>query len=169
MEIFHYLKMELSTKHLNTSVGDEGGFAPNLRSNQEALDLLTESIIQSNYKPGEEVFFTLDVASSEFYIKEKQTYEIDSENRNLTSDQMIDWYKKLCSNYPIVSIEDGLDENDWKGWQNLYNELGKDIQLVGDDLTVTNPIRLQKAISTNAINAISVSYTHLTLPTNREV
>tara|TARA_A100001011_G_scaffold356994_1_gene401485 strand:+ start:11091 stop:12374 length:1284 start_codon:yes stop_codon:yes gene_type:complete len=155
-EVFNTLKSVLKQKGYSTSVGDEGGFAPNLRSNQEALDLLTESIIQSNYKPGEEVFFTLDVASSEFYIKEKQTYKIDSENRNLTSDQMIDWYKKLCSNYPIVSIEDGLDENDWKGWQNLYNELGKDIQLVGDDLTVTNPIRLQKAISTNAINAILI-------------
>ena len=108
-EVFNTLKSVLKQKGYSTSVGDEGGFAPNLRSNQEALDLLTESIIQSNYKPGEEVFFTLDVASSEFYIKEKQTYKIDSENRNLTSDQMIDWYKKLCSNYPIVSIEDGLD------------------------------------------------------------
>ena len=155
-EIFNTLKSVLKKKGYSTSVGDEGGFAPNLRSNQEALDLLTESIIQSNYKPGDEVFLTLDVASSEFYNKENKTYKLDSENKNLTNVQMIEWYKNLCSKYPIVSIEDGLDENDWEGWQNLYNTLGKDVQLVGDDLTVTNPIRLEKAISLNAINAILI-------------
>ena len=155
-EIFNTLKSVLKKKGYSTSVGDEGGFAPNLRSNQEALDLLTESIIQSNYKPGDEVFLTLDVASSEFYNKENKTYKLDSENKNLTNVQMIEWYKNLCSKYPIVSIEDGLDENDWEGWQNLYNTLGNDVQLVGDDLTVTNPIRLEKAISLNAINAILI-------------
>ena len=155
-EIFNTLKSVLKKKGYSTSVGDEGGFAPNLRSNQEALDLLTESIIQSNYKPGGEVFLTLDVASSEFYNKENKTYKLNSENKNLTNVQMIEWYKNLCSKYPIVSIEDGLDENDWEGWQNLYNTLGNDVQLVGDDLTVTNPIRLEKAISLNAINAILI-------------
>ena len=155
-EVFNTLKTVLTQKGYSTSVGDEGGFAPNLKSNQEALDLLMEAIEKSNYQAGKEVFLTLDVASSEFFNKDKQTYRLESENKNLTNDQMIDWYSHLCENYPIVSIEDGLDENDWSGWQNLYSELGKNVQLVGDDLTVTNLVRLEKAISSKAINAILI-------------
>ena len=155
-EVFHTLKSVLKKKGYNTSVGDEGGFAPNLRSNQEAIDLLLEAIEKSNYKPGKDVFLTLDVASSEFFNKENSLYYLESENKKLSNHELISWYKNLCTNYPIVSIEDGLDENDWEGWSTLYKELGSSVQLVGDDLTVTNIVRLQKAISTNAINAILI-------------
>ena len=155
-EVFHTLKSVLKKKGYNTSVGDEGGFAPNLRSNQEAIDLLLEAIEKSNYKPGKDVFLTLDVASSEFFNKEDSLYYLESENKKLSNHELISWYKNLCTNYPIVSIEDGLDENDWEGWSTLYQELGSSVQLVGDDLTVTNIVRLQKAISTNAINAILI-------------
>ena len=155
-EVFHTLKSVLKKKGYNTSVGDEGGFAPNLRSNQEAIDLLLEAIEKSNYKPGKDVFLTLDVASSEFFNKEDSLYYLESEHKKLSNHELISWYKNLCTNYPIVSIEDGLDENDWEGWSTLYKELGSSVQLVGDDLTVTNIVRLQKAISTNAINAILI-------------
>ena len=155
-EVFNTLKSILKIKGYNTAVGDEGGFAPNLRSNQEAIDLLLEAIEKSNYKPGKEVFLTLDIASSEFFNKNDSLYYLASENRKLSNYELISWYKDLCSNYPIVSIEDGLDENDWEGWTNLYNELGSSIQIVGDDLTVTNIIRLKKAISNKAINAILI-------------
>ena len=155
-EVFNTLKSVLKKKGYSTAVGDEGGFAPNLRSNQEAIDLLLEAIEKSNYKPGKDVFLTLDVASSEFFNKQNSLYYLDSENRKLSSDELISWYKNLCNQYPIVSIEDGLDENDWEGWKNLYTELGSSVQLVGDDLTVTNLIRLKKAISSNAINAILI-------------
>jgi len=155
-EVFNTLKSILKKKGYNTAVGDEGGFAPNLRSNQEAIDLLLEAIEKSNYKPGKEVFLTLDIASSEFFNKNDSLYYLASENRKLSNYELISWYKDLCSNYPIVSIEDGLDENDWEGWTNLYNELGSSIQIVGDDLTVTNIIRLKKAISNKAINAILI-------------
>jgi len=155
-EVFHTLKSVLKKKGYNTSVGDEGGFAPNLRSNQEAIDLLLEAIEKSNYKPGKDVFLTLDVASSEFFNKEDSLYYLESENKKLSNHELISWYKNLCTNYPIVSIEDGLDENDWEGWSTLYKELGSSVQLVGDDLTVTNIVRLQKAIATNAINAILI-------------
>ncbi len=155
-EVFHTLKSVLKKKGYNTSVGDEGGFAPNLRSNQEAIDLLLEAIEKSNYKPGKDVFVTLDVASSEFFNKEDSLYYLESENKKLSNHELINWYKNLCDNYPIVSIEDGLDENDWEGWTTLYKELGSSVQLVGDDLTVTNIVRLQKAISNHAINAILI-------------
>ncbi|MBS83493.1 MAG: phosphopyruvate hydratase [Gammaproteobacteria bacterium] len=155
-EIFNKLKNVLKSKGYNTAVGDEGGFAPNLGSNQEAIDLILESIIQANYKPGEEVFLTLDVASSELYNKKTSKYELKSENLALTSDKMINYYQKLCAQYPIVSIEDGLDENDWEGWATLTSEMQQGIQLVGDDLTVTNIHRLQKAIDNKAINAILI-------------
>ena len=155
-EVFNKLKNVLKSKGYNTAVGDEGGFAPNLGSNQEAIDLILESIIQANYKPGEEVFLTLDVASSELYNKKTSKYELKSENLALTSDEMINYYQKLCTQYPIVSIEDGLDENDWVGWATLTSEMQQGIQLVGDDLTVTNIHRLQKAIDNKAINAILI-------------
>tara|TARA_Y100001970_G_scaffold63393_1_gene81182 strand:- start:4628 stop:5911 length:1284 start_codon:yes stop_codon:yes gene_type:complete len=155
-EVFNTLKSVLKQKGYNTAVGDEGGFAPNLKSNQEALDLLLEAIEKSNYKPGKDVFLTLDVASSEFFNKDNGLYYLESENKKLSSHQLIDWYKNLCDHYPIISIEDGLDENDWEGWGHLFHELGSHVQLVGDDLTVTNIIRLQKAISNKAINAILI-------------
>jgi len=155
-EIFNTLKSVLKKKGYNTSVGDEGGFAPNLKSNQEALDLLLESIEKANYVPGKDVFLTLDVASSEFYNKDDNLYYLDSENKKLNNNELINWYKDLCNNYPIASIEDGLDENDWQGWVKLHNELGSKVQLVGDDLTVTNILRLKKAITENAINSILI-------------
>ena len=155
-EIFHTLKSVLKKKGYSTAVGDEGGFAPNLRSNQEALDLILEAIEKSNYKPGSDVFLTLDVASSEFFNKKNNLYYLESSNQKLSNHDLINWYKELCQQYPIVSIEDGLDENDWDGWAQLCSELGSKVQLVGDDLTVTNINRLEKAISQKAINAILI-------------
>jgi len=155
-EIFNTLKTVLKKNGYNTAVGDEGGFAPNLRSNQEAIDLILEAIELSNYKSGEDIFLTLDVAASELYNRETSTYKLKSENLELDSDEMIAYYSKLCAQYPIISIEDGLDENDWEGWTKLTSELKTTVQLVGDDLTVTNPIRLQRAIDESAMNAILI-------------
>ena len=155
-EIFYQLKKVLKNKGYNTGVGDEGGFAPNLKSNQEAIDLILEATIQSGYKPGKDVFLALDVAASELYNKGTSRYELKSENRQLTSDEMIEYYSRLCSEYPIISIEDGLDENDWAGWTKMTAEIKSGIQLVGDDLTVTNPHRLQRSIDESAMNAILI-------------
>ena len=155
-EIFHTLKKILKQKKITTAVGDEGGFAPNLKSNEDALVLLSEAICDAGYNVGEDVKFALDVASSELYQKEKQKYKLDSEKTYLDSNQMIDYYFDLCSKYPIASIEDGLDQNDWEGWTKMTQRLGKTIQLVGDDLTVTNPIKLKEAINKKAINAILI-------------
>ena len=155
-EIFHKLKEVLKQKNYNTAVGDEGGFAPNLRSNQEALDLLSEAVIKSHYKLGEDIMFTLDVAASELFDQNKQLYQLQSENKQLQNIELIDFYKQLCNQYPIFSIEDGLDENDWDGWIELNKQLGPHIQLVGDDLTVTNIDKLNQAISMQAMNAILI-------------
>ena len=155
-EIFHTLKKILKQKKLTTAVGDEGGFAPNLKSNEDALVLLSEAICDAGYNVGEDVKFALDVASSELYQKEKQKYKLDSEKTYLDSNQMIDYYFDLCSKYPIASIEDGLDQNDWEGWTKMTQRLGETVQLVGDDLTVTNPIKLKEAINKKAINAILI-------------
>ena len=155
-EIFHTLKKILKLKKLTTAVGDEGGFAPNLKSNEDALVLLSEAICDAGYNVGEDVKFALDVASSELYQKEKQKYKLDSEKTYLDSNQMIDYYIDLCSKYPIASIEDGLDQNDWEGWTKMTQRLGETVQLVGDDLTVTNPIKLKEAINKKAINAILI-------------
>ena len=155
-ETFHHLKNVLKKKGLNTSVGDEGGFAPNLRSNEEAIELILSASEKTGYTIGKHLFIALDVASSEIYNSETKKYELKSENRFLTSLQMVDYYENLCSKYPIVSIEDGLDENDWIGWGLLQKRLGETIQLVGDDLTVTNPVRLKRAIDEKSINAVLI-------------
>ena len=136
-EIFHNLKSVLKVKGLNTAVGDEGGFAPDLNSNEEAVEVILEAIENAGYKPGEEIYLAL-------------------EGRILSAHEMVDYYKSLIDKYPIVSIEDGLAENDWEGWQQMNNELGNRIQIIGDDLTVTNIIRLQKAIDIKAMNAILI-------------
>ena len=153
-EIFHKLKYELDQKGLNTAVGDEGGFAPNLNSNEEAIEIILKSIEKAGYKPGEEVFIALDVAASEIFDNGK--YNLESENKAFSSSEMIDYLGSLAKKYPIISIEDGLDENDWKGWSNLNESLGKTVQIVGDDLTVTNIERLQKAIDHRSMNSILI-------------
>jgi len=155
-EIFHQLKSVLKKSGLNTNVGDEGGFAPDLKSNTEAIELLMEAVEKTGYKNGTEVAIALDVASSEIFNSETSKYELASENRYLTSEEMIEYYVNLCNQYPIISIEDGLDENDWVGWKLLYTVLGEKVQLVGDDLTVTNPKRLQRAIDEKSMNAILI-------------
>ena len=155
-EIFNTLKSVLKKKGYNTGVGDEGGFAPDLRSNQEAIDLILEAIELSNYKAGSEILLTLDVAASELFDSKTNLYSLQSENKKLNNLELIDYYKMLCNQYPIISIEDGLDENDWDGWITLNKALGHSIQLVGDDLTVTNINKLEKANSLEAINAILI-------------
>ena len=156
VEIFHHLKKNLKEKHLNTSVGDEGGFAPNLSSNEEALEYIVKSIESAGYKPGKEIFIALDVASSEFYDNEKQLYNLKSEKRKINFEELINYYDYLEKHYPIISIEDGLDESDWRGWKELNAQMGSKIQIVGDDLTVTNPKILQQAIDQKAINSILI-------------
>ena len=151
-EVFHTLKKVLKEKGYNTNVGDEGGFAPNLKSNKEALDVIVEAIKKANYTPGVDVNIGLDVAASEFY--ENGIYNLKGENRKLTTEELIDFYKELCNNYPIISIEDPVDENDWLGFSKITKELGDKIQLVGDDLFVTNKKYLQYAIDHKAGNAI---------------
>ena len=153
-EIFHQLKKVLKNKNLNTSVGDEGGFAPNLKSNNEAIEVILKAIDNAGYKAGKNVYIALDVAASELFDKDK--YIIKSENRSLSSDQMISYYQNIIETYPIISIEDGLDENDWGGWSLMNETLGDKVQIVGDDLTVTNINRLQKAIDLKAMNAILI-------------
>jgi len=153
-EIFHYLKKVLNSKGLNTSVGDEGGFAPNLSSNEEAIEIILEAVEKSDYSIGKDISLALDAAASEFYID--GAYRLESENRTLTSDEMVEYFEGLTNKYPIVSIEDGLAENDWKGWEVLNSELGSKIQIVGDDLTVTNIPRLQRAIDEQSMNAILI-------------
>lgn len=153
-EIFHTLKGELKNLGLSTTVGDEGGFAPRLKSNEHAIELLLNAIEKSNYKAGTDVFLALDVAASSFYNQGEYHLKID--NKVLDVDGMIQFYDNLVTQYPIVSIEDGLDENDWSGWTKMNKALGGKIQVVGDDLTVTNPKKLKKAIAQNSINSILI-------------
>jgi enolase len=153
-EVFQVLQKTLSEKKLSTTVGDEGGFAPNLESNESALKLIMESIEKAGYEPGKDVFLALDCASSEYYQDGK--YLLKSENMSLDSKQMTDYLSSLCDKYPIISIEDGMDENDWDGWEVLTNRLGHDIQLVGDDLFVTNPKILEQGIKKNIANSILI-------------
>jgi enolase 1/2/3 len=156
-EIFHALKSVLKAKGYNTAVGDEGGFAPDLKSNEEALEVIMEAITKAGYKPGEEVLLALDVASSELFDKEKGIYTLENEaEQKKTPAQMVDFYENLVNKYPIVSIEDGMAENDWDGWKLLTDRLGKRIQIVGDDLFVTNPKILKEGIQKGIANSILV-------------
>ena len=155
-EIFYALKAVLSAKGLNTAVGDEGGFAPNLTSNEEALQVIVEAITKAGYKPGEEVRIAMDAAASSFYSKEKAMYVLEGEGKELTSAQMVEFYEELCAKYPIVSIEDGLDENDWDGFKLMTEKLGSKIQIVGDDLFVTNTQKLAQGIEKGIANSILI-------------
>lgn len=155
-EIFHSLKSVLKSKGLNTAVGDEGGFAPNLTSNEEALKTIVEAIEKAGYVPGKDIMLALDVAATELYDKETQMYNLSGEGKSFNRAQMVDYYADLVSKYPIISIEDGMDEEDWIGWANLTERLGKKIQLVGDDLFVTNTERLQKGINEGVANSILI-------------
>lgn len=153
-EVFHALKKELSAAGLNTNVGDEGGFAPAVKSSKEALDFIMKSIKAAGYEPGKDIVIALDSASSEFY--EDGKYHLKGEGKVLSSDEMVSYYEELCAAYPIVSIEDGLDEDDWDGWSKLTAALGDKVQLVGDDLYVTNAVRLARGIDEKAGNAVLV-------------
>ena len=153
-EIFHHLKSVLRKKNLTTSVGDEGGFAPNLGSNQEALDIILKAIELAGYRPGEDIYISLDVAASELY--EQNKYHLYSEGKKLNSKEMTSYLSSLVKQYPIISIEDGLNEDDWTGWTHLTKKLGSQVQIVGDDLTVTNIKRLKRAIDEKSMNAILI-------------
>ena len=154
VEIFHNLKKVLSSKGLATTVGDEGGFAPNLGSNQEALDLILQAIESAGYRPGEQIWLALDVASTEFYDEKTSKYSIDG--KQLSGDEMVDFLAGWCDKYPICSIEDGCSEDDWATWKKLTDRLGDKVQLVGDDLFVTNVQRLQRGIDEGIANSILI-------------
>ncbi len=153
-EIYHALKNVLKGKGLNTNVGDEGGFAPSLSSNREAVDLILEAINAAGYKAGEQVYVALDPAASELY--ENGKYELKREGRSLTSEQMVEFYADLVRQYPIISLEDGLAEDDWEGWAMLNQKLGDRIQIMGDDIFVTNPTRLKRGIQERTANSILI-------------
>lgn len=156
-EIFHHLKGVLKKNGHSTNVGDEGGFAPNLGSNEEAIEYVIKAIELAGYRPGDDVFIAMDAASSEFYDEKKKLYHFHkSSGKKLTSDEMVDYWSEWTKKYPIISIEDGLQEDDWKGWEKLTSEIGKNVQLVGDDLFVTNVKRLSQGIATNVANSILV-------------
>jgi enolase len=154
-ETFHSLKSLLMSKGMSTAVGDEGGFAPNLATNEEALKLILDAVSHAGYRPGEDIVIAIDAAASSFY--KNGTYHLQGENKkSLTAADIIDIYKEWIEKYPIVSLEDGLAEDDWKGWQKLTDELGTRIQIVGDDLFVTNPVRLKRGIREHSANSILI-------------
>ena len=153
-EVFHHLKAVLETKGMNTAVGDEGGFAPDLSSNEEAITVILEAIKNAGYEAGKDIFIGIDAASSEFYADGK--YNLASENRSLSSEEFVDYLANWAENYPIISIEDGMDENDWEGWDLLTKKIGNQVQLVGDDLFVTNSSILAKGIENNIANSILI-------------
>ncbi|MCG9911697.1 MAG: phosphopyruvate hydratase [Flavobacteriales bacterium] len=156
-EVFHHLKSVLKSKGLATNVGDEGGFAPNLRSNVEAIEVVLSAIEKAGYRPGEDIWIALDAASTEFYDEAKGVYRFKkSTGEELTSAQMVSYWKEWCEKYPIISIEDGMSEDDWAGWKSMTDALGSNIQIVGDDLFVTNKTRLQRGISEDTANSILV-------------
>ena len=155
-EIFHHLKSVLKDKGLSTNVGDEGGFAPNLGSNEEAIQVVLQAVEKAGFKPGHDVYIALDAASSEFYNAEKGLYLFESTGESRTSSEMVDFWADWCQKYPIVSIEDGLAEDDWAGWKEATDKLGNKVQLVGDDLFVTNTKRLSQGIEQGIANSILV-------------
>ena len=154
VEVFHHLKLVLQSREMSTAVGDEGGFAPNLSSNEEALEVILEAIHNARYKAGRDIFIALDVAASELYKDGK--YQLESEGKSLSSKDMVNYLSGFVEKYPIISIEDGLSEDDWEGWTHLTAELGEKIQIVGDDLTVTNKSRLRRSIDEKCMNAILI-------------
>jgi enolase len=155
-EIYHTLKAVLKERGLSASVGDEGGFAPNLATNEEPLVLLVEAVAQAGYTLGEQVVFAMDPASTEFYDAEKQRYVLAGEGRELTREEMVDYWEALVGKYPIISLEDGMAEEDWEGWQLLTERIGSKVQLVGDDIFVTNPERLRRGIELGVANSILI-------------
>ena len=156
-EVFHHLKSVLKNKGLSTNVGDEGGFAPNLGSNVEAIEIVLQSIEKAGYRPGEDIYIAMDAAASEFYNADENVYHFhQSTGEKLNPSEMVSFWKEWANKYPILSIEDGLDEDDWQGWKELTNEIGHKVQLVGDDLFVTNTNRLSKGITNGIANSILV-------------
>jgi enolase len=156
-EVFHHLKKVLKDKGYSTNVGDEGGFAPNLKSNEEAIEAVLKAIEKAGYKPGEDIFIAMDAAASEFYLEKENVYHFKkSSGKKLSPEEMVSYWAEWTKKYPILSIEDGLAEDDWKGWKLLSDKLGNKIQLVGDDLFVTNVNRLQKGIDEQIANSILV-------------
>ncbi len=155
-EIFHHLKNVLKEKGMSTNVGDEGGFAPSLGSNEEAIEVVIEAITKAGFKPGEDVYIALDAASSEYFDADSGLYTFESTGAKMTSAEKVEFWKNWCEKYPIVSIEDGLAEDDWEGWKLATEALGDKVQLVGDDLFVTNTKRLAQGIDTNVANSILV-------------
>jgi len=153
-EVFHALKSYLKKNGHSTAVGDEGGFAPNLKSNEEALQFIVKAIELAGYRPGQDIYIALDPASSEFYVDGK--YQLKAEGKSLSSEEMIDYYEDLIKKYPIISIEDGLAEDDWKGWQLMNKRLGDKIQIMGDDIFVTNVERLKRGIKEKTANSILI-------------
>ncbi|TNE71687.1 MAG: phosphopyruvate hydratase [Bacteroidetes bacterium] len=155
-EIFHHLKKVLKDRGMSTNVGDEGGFAPSLGSNEEAIEVVIEAIKKAGFEPGKDVWIALDAASSEFYKSDSGLYVFESTGDQMTSEQMVDFWASWCAKYPIISIEDGLAEDDWKGWKMLTDRIGDKVQLVGDDLFVTNSKRLSRGIEEGIANSILV-------------
>ena len=155
-EVFHHLKKVLKSRGLNTSVGDEGGFAPNLASNEEALQMILKAVETAGYQPGEDILLALDCAASEFYHEANAHYRLAGEDRNLQRDELVRYYEDLCDRYPIISIEDGFAENDWEGWKSLTQAIGTKVQVVGDDLFVTNPKILARGIREGVGNSILI-------------
>ncbi|MGB0425160.1 MAG: phosphopyruvate hydratase, partial [Flavobacteriales bacterium] len=156
VEIFHTLKTVLQSRGLSTNVGDEGGFAPNLSSNEEGIKIVLEAIEKAGYRAGEDVLLALDAAASEFYDEQKERYVFESTGDEMTGSELVGFWKEMCDKYPIVSIEDGLAEDDWAAWKEMTNVLGDRIQLVGDDLFVTNTERLKRGIDEQIANSILV-------------
>ncbi len=155
-EIFHNLKAVLKADGYATNVGDEGGFAPNLKSNEEAIEYVLRGVEKAGYKPGEDVFIALDAAASEFYNEEKKLYIFESNGKQMSSEEMVNYWIEWTKKYPVISIEDGLAQDDWNGWKLMTDKIGKKIQIVGDDLFVTNPIRLKRGINEGIANSILV-------------
>ncbi len=156
VEVFHHLKSVLKVKGHSTNVGDEGGFAPNLNSNEEAIEVVIEAIEKAGYKPGDDIYIALDAAASEFYDEDRKVYHFESTGEDLTSSQLVAYWKEWSAKYPIISIEDGLHEDDWTGWHELNMAIGDKVQLVGDDLFVTNVKRLQRGIDEKSANSILI-------------